>query len=130
MPKVLIVEDEHSQAEVLTMLLTLEDFEVAVAVNGQDALERLDGVRPDLIITDYMMPFMNGGEMAERIRNIPAHRAIPIVMTSATDARQVENYAEHYDAFHRKPYRWDDLLATIKRLLTPPERGVEQATPA
>ncbi len=61
MPKVLIVEDEHSQAEVLTMLLRVEGFETAVAINGRDALEQLDRVQPDLIVTDYMMPSMNGG---------------------------------------------------------------------
>lgn len=119
MPKVLIVEDEHSQAEVLTMLLKLEDFDVAVALNGKEALDRLDRIQPDIIVTDYMMPYMNGGEMAAHIRASPLHRRIPIVMTSATDARQVEKYAQHYDAFHRKPYLWVDLLTTIKKLLPP-----------
>jgi two-component system, OmpR family, response regulator VicR len=117
MPTVLIVEDEHSQAEVLMMLLNLEGFETAVAINGKDALEQLDRVRPDLIITDYMMPLMNGGEMAERVRATALHAGVPILMTSATDALQVEKYAAHYDAFHRKPYLWDDLFATVRRLL-------------
>ena len=117
MPKVLIVEDEHSQAEVLTMLLRLEGYETDVAVNGQDALDRLDRVKPDLILTDYMMPSMNGGEMAQRVRATAAHSKIPIVMTSATDKKQVEKFAAHYDAFHRKPYLWDDLFGTIKKLL-------------
>ncbi|MBC7779220.1 MAG: response regulator [Proteobacteria bacterium] len=117
MVKVLIVEDEHSQAEVLTMLLRLEGFDVAVAVNGHDALTQLDDVRPDLIVTDYMMPEMNGGEMARQIRARPLHGRIPIIMTSATDARQVEQHGAYYDAFLRKPYLWDDLFVIIKRLL-------------
>lgn len=124
MPKVLIVEDEHSQAEVLTMLLKLDGFEATVAVNGQDALDQLDRVRPDLILADYMMPLMNGGEMAQRIRETPKHAGVPIVMTSATEQRQVEQYAAHYNAFHRKPYLWDEVLATIKRLLAQPVRPV------
>ena len=56
--------------------------------------------------------------MAERVRATVLHAGVPILMTSATDALQLEKYAAHYDAFHRKPYLWDDLFATIKRLLS------------
>ena len=121
MAKVLVVEDEHSQAEVLTMLLSLEGFEVAVATNGREALAQLDRVQPDLIVTDYMMPLMNGGEMAKLVRAVPQHAKVPIVMTSATEASQVEQHSAHYDAFLRKPYLWDDLFAIIGRLLAPPK---------
>lgn len=113
----LIVDDEHSQAEVLTMLFQLEGFDVEVAANGKQALDRLDGVRPDLIVTDYMMPLMNGGEMAKRVRAMPSYAKIPIVMTSATVEHQIEPYADFYDAFLRKPYLWDDLFAAVKKLL-------------
>ncbi len=124
MAKVLIVDDEHSQAEVLTMLFTLEGFEVAVAVNGKDALDQLDRERPDVIVTDYMMPRMNGGEMARLIRASSNHARVPILMTSATEARQVEQHSEHYDAFLRKPYLWDDLFAIINKLLAAPQGSI------
>ena len=117
MAKVLVVDDEHSQAEVLTILLTLEGFEVAVAPNGKAALAQLDQVQPDLIVTDYMMPHMNGGDMAKLVRAAKQHAKVAIVMTSANEARQVEQHSEHYDAFLRKPYLWNDLIATIRRLL-------------
>jgi CheY-like chemotaxis protein len=117
MPKVLDVEDEPSQAEILTILLGIEGFEVSVAVDGKDALAQLDQVQPDLIVTDYMMPLMNGGEMVARIRAMPAYGKVPIVMTSATDMRQIEKYSAHYDAFFRKPYLWNDLFAAIRKLL-------------
>ncbi len=120
MVKVLVVEDEHTQAEVLTMLFSLEGFEVTVAHNGKEALAQLDRVQPDLIVTDFMMPLMNGGEMAKLVRTASPHAKVPIVMTSATHASQVEQYSEHYDAFLRKPYLWDDLFAIIGRLLSPP----------
>ena len=120
MAKVLVVEDEHSLAEVLTMLLSLEGFEVALAVNGKDGLDQLEAVRPDVIITDYMMPVMNGGEMAKLIRASPQHAKVPIVMTTGTEARQVEQHSEHFNVFLRKPYEWDDLCEVIRRLLTPP----------
>lgn len=120
MAKVLIVDDEHSQAEVLMMLFTLDGFEVVVAVNGKDALDRLDEVRPDVIVTDYMMPVMNGGEMARLVRALPPYANVPIFLTSASEARQVEQHAEHFNAFVRKPYRYDDLLALVKQVLAPP----------
>lgn len=120
MATVLVVEDESGQAEILTMLFTLEGFEVMVAVNGQDALTLLDRIRPDVIVTDFLMPAMNGGEMAKHVRASPRHFKVPIVMTSATDAQQVEQHSEHYDAFLRKPYLWEDLLARVRQVLTPP----------
>ncbi len=120
MAKVLIVEDEHSQAEVLTMLFTLEGFDVAVAANGKDALDQLEAVRPDVIVTDFMMPIMNGGEMAKLVRASPPHANVPIVMTSANEARQVEQHSKHYNAFLRKPYLWDDLFAIVNKMLKPP----------
>lgn len=120
MAKVLIVEDEHSQSEVLAMLFALEGYEVTVAANGKDALAQLDRVRPDVIVTDYMMPVMNGGEMARLIRTAPQHAKLPIVMTSATDARQVEQHSDLFDAFVRKPYLWDDLFAIVRQLLSAP----------
>ena len=120
MAKVLVVEDEHSLAEVLTMLLNLEGFEVAVAVNGKDALDQLEGARPDVIVTDYMMPVMNGGEMAKLVRASPQHAKVPIVLTSAAEAWHVEQHSKHFNVFLRKPYEWDDLCEVIRRLLTPP----------
>ena len=56
-----------------------------MAINGQDAIKHLEVVRPDLILTDYMMPLMNGGEMAKHIR--ASGDKVPIVMTSATEIR-------------------------------------------
>lgn len=120
MAKVLIVDDEHSQAEVLMMLFNLDGFEVAVAVNGQDALDRLDEVRPDVIVTDYMMPLINGGELARLVRASPQHAHVPIFLTSASEARQVEQHAPHFNAFLRKPYLYDDLLAQVQQVLAPP----------
>ena len=116
MAKILIVDDEHSQVEVLGMLLNSEGFEVAAAFNGRDALAMLPTVHPDLIITDYMMPSMNGGELTKLVR-ASQHAHVPIIMTSASDVEQVEQQWRHHDAFIRKPYLWDDLHEIIVRLL-------------
>jgi two-component system response regulator VicR len=121
MAKVLVVEDELSLAEVLSMMLTIEGFDVIQAVNGKDALVQLERMQPDVIITDFMMPVMDGGELAKRVRATPQHAQIPILMTSATEAKQVEKYAAYFDAFIRKPYLWEDLFAAIQKVLHPPE---------
>jgi CheY-like chemotaxis protein len=77
-------------------------------------------VLPDLIVTDCMMPLMDGGEMAKRARTSPQHAQIPILMTSATEAKQVQKYASFFDALVREPYLCADLFAAIHKLLPPP----------
>lgn len=117
--KVLVVEDEPTQAEVLMLLLTLEGFEVALASNGAEALVQVERLQPDLIITDYMMPIMNGGEMARHIRAATQHARLPIVMTSATRLLLTEQPVPHCEAFLPKPYVWDELVQIIKQLIPP-----------
>ena len=73
MPRVLLVEDEESAAEMLATLLELEGFHVTLAANGKRAIEVLEEAQPALIITDYMMPMMDGIEMAKAIRAMPAY---------------------------------------------------------
>lgn len=115
--KVLIVDDEPDQTEILKVLFELEGFEVAVAVNGHDAVTQIHKVRPHVIVTDYMMPCMNGGEMAKTVRTFPQFATLPIVMMSATEISQVEMYLPYYDAFLRKPYLWEELISTTWRVM-------------
>ena len=82
MARLLIVEDEEAAAEALAALLELDGFDVTRAPNGKRAIEMLAQVRPELIITDYMMPVMDGIEMARSIRATPAYADVPILMTS------------------------------------------------
>ena len=121
MKTILVVDDELGSAEVLSLILEEEGYKAYCAVNGRQALVQARDVVPDLVIVDYMMPLMNGGEMAQLVRAAPLHSKVPIVMTSATDEEQVEQHSEYYDAFLRKPYRWDDLFAIIRRLLASPK---------
>lgn len=116
----LIVEDEESAAEVLATILELEGFQVTIAANGKRAVELLAEVQPELIITDYMMPVMDGIEMAQVVRRTPACAAVPILMTSGVPESAVQQYASILSAFLRKPFRIDALLATIDRLLSTP----------
>jgi two-component system, OmpR family, response regulator VicR len=117
MPRVLLVEDEESAAEVLSVILNLEGFQVTLAPNGKRAIEMLDAVKPELIITDYMMPIMNGVEMATVIRAKPEYAGVPILMTSGVPEAGLTEHASLLSAFLRKPFLIDALLEAVGRLL-------------
>lgn len=118
MSRVLLVEDEETAAEVLSMLLELDGFEVTLAANGKRAIEMLGKVNPELIITDYMMPVMDGVEMARAVRATPKYAAIPILMTTGVPESALKAHSPLISAFLRKPFRFEALLAIVDRLLS------------
>jgi two-component system phosphate regulon response regulator PhoB len=113
---VLLVEDEPGLQEVMAAVLMAEGYAVTVARDGEQGLVRLAESRPDLVITDYMMPQMDGIEMIRRIRADPAYADMPILLVSAALIRDVRPLA---DGFLRKPISIDQLQATIAQLLAP-----------
>lgn len=118
MKLVLVVEDEYGNAEILQLLLEAEGYRVAVASNGKQALEILkDGEKPALILSDFMMPVMNGGEFGRAISQDETLSQIPFVFMSATSEDVVRRLFQGYDAFLVKPFDLDSLLLVLKRLL-------------
>ena len=88
-----------------------------VAGNGQEALVCLEDVRPDLILSDIMMPVMDGRELCRKLRAHPEYRSIPVVLMSA--AHSASKLADcRPAAFLRKPFAFDELLATVARVAT------------
>src|SRR5687767_6985021 len=81
--QVLLVEDDPDKTELLKVALSREGYEVQTAVNGREALCAIESFQPDLIISDIMMPEMDGYELAKRIRENPRTRYIPIILQSA-----------------------------------------------
>ena len=113
--KVLIVDDvPQNRAMLMDSLLPL-GFEVFDATNGQECLELLDSVKPDLIIMDVMMPVLNGRETTRRIRNMLQFARIPIIIVtaSATPEDEAKAYAVGANAFIPKPIEHHILLKTI-----------------
>lgn len=131
MKLVLIVEDEYGNAEVLQLLLEAEGYRVTAASNGLQALDLLhEGEKPALIISDFMMPIMDGGEFGTALRQDATLRQIPFVFVSATSEDVVRRGFQDYDAFLAKPVEIDPLLALVKRLIEegrPPRAGNDQA---
>ena len=118
MPRLLLVEDEESAAEMLAAILELEGFHVTLAANGKRAIEVLEEAQPALIITDYMMPMMDGIEMAQAIRAMPAYSTVPILMTSGVAEAALKEHESLLSAFLRKPFRIEALLEVVRRLLS------------
>ncbi|MCD2511745.1 response regulator [Comamonas endophytica] len=118
MKLVLVVEDEYGNAEILQLLLEAEGYRVAVASNGQHALQILmEGEKPALILSDFMMPIMNGGEFGQALSQDEALRDIPFVFMSATSQDVVRRVFKGYDAFLVKPIEFESLLLVVERLI-------------
>ena len=110
--KVLVVDDESNMRFLLRMVFESEGFEVVEAHHGAAALERVKEEQPDLVVTDLMMPVMNGRELVERLRGDAETAEIPILVVSANANIAVAGA----DAALSKPFDIDALLATARSL--------------
>ncbi len=115
--RVLVVDDEFSSAEVLALVLREEGYEVTVASNGRQALDALERAAPDAIVTDYMMPVMNGAEMLRRVRADPRYARIPVVLMSGVPEERLAGFDGRYDRFLHKPFDIAQLMQALQALL-------------
>ena len=113
---ILIVDDEFGLAEMLREMLRELDYDVALAINGRLALELLGERSVDLVLTDMMMPVMDGSELATAMRASEAHRHIPIVMMTSLPTAPRESHL--FDAVLRKPFTPELLLKTLHGCLS------------
>jgi two-component system, OmpR family, response regulator RegX3 len=116
MTKVLIVEDEISFSDALAYLLKKESYEVEVAVNGAEAIERFKSFNPDLILLDLMIPEVSGTEVCRVIRSTSQ---VPIIMLTAKDSEidKVVGLELGADDYVTKPYSSRELLARMKAVM-------------
>ena len=114
---ILIIDDEFVMIEVLEMLLADEGYRVLTAADGEEGLELMQVERPDLVITDYMMPKLSGPKLVERMVADERLAGIPVIMMSGGYTHERPT---HVRAFFRKPPPVDDLLRTVAELLGPP----------
>jgi CheY-like chemotaxis protein len=116
MKVILIVDDEIDITSVLTMLLEHEGFGVLSASNGLAALEVLTKHTPDLIISDCMMPIMDGIRFLNTVRKNHALDSVPFVLMSGAPEQHNLTNAK-FDIFLKKPFLYEDLMIAIKPLL-------------
>ncbi|MDW3184252.1 phosphate regulon transcriptional regulator PhoB [Roseobacter sp.] len=118
-PRVLVVEDEPAQREVLAYNLEAEGFAVSRAENGEEALMLVDETAPDVIVLDWMMPNLSGIEVCRRLKIKSETRAIPIIMLSARseEVDRVRGLETGADDYVIKPYSVIELMARVRSQL-------------
>src|SRR6476620_2801383 len=114
MSLILMIDDSELMLGIVTDILTIEGYEVITAINGQDAVERLEAEwtanqrTPDLILSDLQMPGMDGKELSEELKTQPRYKAIPFVLITGSGIS--DNYFEEnaFDGIIVKPFKLED----------------------
>ena len=115
MSTILVADDEQPVREFIALVLGDAGHQTVLASNGRQALELLETERPDLVISDVMMPLMSGLELCQRLKGAAETAAIPVIlMTSA--GQRVAADAGH-DGFLAKPFELDVMEALVERFL-------------
>jgi two-component system response regulator MprA len=115
--RILVVDDEPAVRESLASSLAFEDYDIDTAVDGLDALDKLDRVKPDLIVLDILMPRLDGLTTCRRLR--VRGETLPVLMLTARDTigDRVTGLDAGADDYLVKPFELDELFARVRALL-------------
>jgi DNA-binding response OmpR family regulator len=118
-PKVIIVDDDRDTREMLTLALELEDFEVSQAANGLRLISAMHVDRPDVILLDVMMSWIDGFELCRAIKKNPSFQDIPVIFISARKSVDDERCGIEAGAieYFTKPLDMDRLIARMREIL-------------
>jgi two-component system phosphate regulon response regulator PhoB len=118
-PYVLIAEDESAVAELIVYNLEREDYEVAVAADGEEALIMIDERAPDLLLLDWMLPKVSGIEVCRQIRSGGANPNLPVIMLTARseESDRIRGLDTGADDYVTKPFSTTELLARVRAVL-------------
>jgi two-component system phosphate regulon response regulator PhoB len=118
-PLVLIVEDEAPLVTLLRYNLEQEGFDVAEAVDGEEALLRIAEAKPDAVLLDWMLPNVSGIEVCRQLRRAPSTRTVPIIMLTARgeETDRVRGLNSGADDYVVKPFSPSELIARLRAVI-------------
>ncbi len=124
--RILVADDYPDTAESLQILLSLWGHEVLVTRSGREALAVVQRFRPHMAFLDFQMPGLNGGEVAQRLRQLPGFERLILVAATGHDhdEESFNSYLKFFDYHLRKPFN----LSELERLLAACSRVTEQGT--
>ncbi len=116
---VLIVDDSASMRQLVSFTLKDAGYDVIAAVDGKDALGKLNGIKVEMIITDLNMPNLNGIDFIRQVRQTAGYKFTPIVMltTESQEARKSEGRQAGASGWIVKPFTPDQLVSVVKKFI-------------
>lgn len=120
LPKVLLVEDTEDNRQMMRKLLEMSGFQVVEATNGKEAVEVASKVRPQIILMDLSLPFIDGIAATRQIRSLPGMGKVPIIAVSAHDTADFHSDALNAgcNAYITKPIDYPQLESIVNGLLS------------
>ena len=117
---VLVVEDKVSLTQMLQFLFLSKGLDVEIAYDGIEAMEKINTLRPDLVLLDIMMPKMDGFEVLKKLKDSPDTAGIPIIMLTARKSKQDMDRARELGAveYITKPFKAVEVVDKVLRHLS------------
>ncbi len=117
--QIVVADDNPQNLELLSNLLSMENFQVIEAEDGEEALRKIDPNQTDLIILDIMMPKMDGYEACRRLKERPETRFIPVILLTALDdlSNRIKGFEVNAEDYLVKPFNRFELIARVKSLI-------------
>ena len=117
--KVLIADDEQNILISLEFLMKREQFDVSIAVDGEEAVDRIRSEKPDLVLLDVMMPKKSGFEVCQEVKSDPSLASVKILMLTAKgrDTEVAKGLALGADGYMTKPFSTKELVEKVRSML-------------
>lgn len=117
--KILVCDDERHIVRLIQVNLERQGYQVVTAYDGKEGLEKIKAEKPDAVVLDVMMPYMDGFEVLKNLRRDPATEALPVIMLTAKaqDKDVFEGYHYGADMYLTKPFNPMELISFVKRII-------------
>ena len=119
--RVVCIEDEPEMIELVKLILSRQNIEVVGAVGGQEGLDKIEDIRPDLVLLDLMMPEMDGWEVYQKMKASDTMRDIPVIVVTAK-AQSIDRvlglHIARVDDYITKPFGPQELLESVQKVIS------------